>query len=179
MWISHHSTAQTSSDAGTRCIEVSTGHSDELPASAPLKEREKEQIKGASKAVLHETLKLRVSEEKTTITNARAEEAHFLGTPLAIGKGDAQHIVCTTNHTGKRFNRRSTGWETQMDAPLPKLIQRLKEKGFCPSDGKPLDRTGWRELDTEQIRALGSAVHRAIQNGSRFADNWRRLTSIP
>ena len=138
-----------------------------------------EQIKGGIKDFLQETLKLRLSEEKTTITNAKTEEAHFLGTRLTIGKGDAQKIVLTTNHTGKRFKRRSTGWETQMYAPLPKLIQRLKEKGCCTSDGKPLDRKGWRSLDAEQIIALYSAVNRGIQNYYRFADNWRRLIRIP
>ena len=107
--------------------------------------------------VSRETLKLRLSEEKTTITNARTEEAHFLGTRLNIGKGEAQKIVLTTNHTGKRFKRRSTGWETQMYAPLPKLIQRLKDKGFCTADGKPLDRKGWACLDADQIIALYSA----------------------
>ncbi len=137
-----------------------------------------EQIKRAIKDFLHEMLKLRLSEEKTTITNAKAEEAHFLGTRLTIGKGETQKIVLTTNHTGKRFKRRSTGWETQMYAPLLKLIQRLKDKGFCTAEGKPLDRKGWRGLDTEQIIALYSAINRGIQNYYRFADNWRRLSRI-
>jgi len=137
-----------------------------------------EQIKRAIKDFLRETLKLRLSEEKTTITNAKAQEAHFLGTRLTIGKGEAQKIVLTTNHTGKRFKRRSTGWETQMYAPLPKLIQRLKDKGFCTAEGKPLDRKGWRGLDTEQIIALYSSINRGIQNYYRFTDNWRRLGRI-
>jgi group II intron reverse transcriptase/maturase len=137
-----------------------------------------ERIKSAIKVFLQGTLKLRLSEEKTTITNARTEEARFLGTQLTIGKGKAQKIVLTTNHTGKRFKRRSTGWETQMYAPLPKLIQRLKEKGICTAEGKPMDKKGWRTLDTEQIIALYSAVNRGIQNYYRFADNWRRLIRI-
>ena len=137
-----------------------------------------EQIKSAVKDFLRETLKLRLSEEKTTITNARTQEAHFLGTHLTIGKGKAQKIVLTTNQTGKRFKRRSTGWETQMYAPLPKLIQRLKEKGICTAEGKPIDKKGWRALDTEQIIALYSAMNRGIQNYYRFADNWRRLIRI-
>src|SRR5438046_10582445 len=62
-----------------------------------------EHIKGAIKGFLCEKLHLRLSEEKTTITNAKTEEAHFLGTLLTIGKGKAQKIVLTTNHTEKRF----------------------------------------------------------------------------
>jgi nicotine oxidoreductase len=65
-----------------------------------------------------------------------------------------------------------------MYVPLPKLIQRLKEKGICTAEGKPMDKKGWRILDTEQIIALYSAINRGIQNYYRFADNWRRLISI-
>jgi len=137
-----------------------------------------EQIKGAIKDYLRETLKLRLSEEKTSITNARSEEAHFLGTRLTIGKGKTQKIVLTTNHTGKWFKRRSTGWETQMYAPLPKLIQRLKEKGICTPEGKPIGKRGWTALDVEQILALYSSINRGLQNYYRFVDNWRGLIRI-
>ncbi len=137
-----------------------------------------EQIKGAIKDYLRETLKLRLSEEKTTITNARSEEAHFLGTRLTIGKGKTQKIVLTTNHTGKWFKRRSTGWETQMYAPLPKLIQRLKEKGICTPEGKPIGKRGWTALDVEQIIALYRSINRGLQNYYRFVDNWRGLIRI-
>jgi group II intron reverse transcriptase/maturase len=137
-----------------------------------------EQIESEISDLLRETRKLRLSEEKTTIPNARTEEAHFLGTQLTSGKGKAQKIVLTTNQTGKRFKRRSTGWDTQRYVPLPKLIQRLKEKGICTAQGKPMDKKGWRILDTEQIIALYSAINRGIQNYYRFADNWRRLIRI-
>ena len=132
-----------------------------------------EQIKSEIANFLRETLQLRLSEEKPTITNARTQEALFLGTQPTIGKGKAQRIVLTTNQTGKRLKRRSTGWETQMYVPLPKLSQRLKEKGICPAEGKPIDQKGWRILETEQTIALYRAINRAIQRYSRCADNGR------
>jgi hypothetical protein len=84
-----------------------------------------ERIKADIKDFLFNDLKLRLSEEKTHITNARTEEAHFLGTRLSIGWGKTPKIVLTTSPQGTRYKRRSTGWETVMKAPIPKLIKRL------------------------------------------------------
>ncbi len=49
-----------------------------------------ETIKEEVKAFLSDQLKLTLSDEKTRITNARAEEAFFLGTTLSIGQGKRQ-----------------------------------------------------------------------------------------
>jgi group II intron reverse transcriptase/maturase len=136
------------------------------------------QIKEEIKIFLSEKLKLRLSEEKTSITNARMEKAHFLGTDLTIGRGKNPKIVLTTNQTGKRFKRRSTGWETQMKAPIPKLLKRLKEKGLCDEAGKPKAKRGWAMLDIEQIIMLYSSINRGMQNYYRFVDNWRRMSQI-
>ena len=136
------------------------------------------QIKEEIKIFLSEKLKLRLSEEKTFITNARMEKAHFLGTDLTIGRGKTQKIVLTTNQTGKRFKRCSTGWETQMNAPIPKLLKRLKEKGMCDQEGRPKAKRGWAMLDREQIIQLYSSINRGMQNYYRFADNWRRMSQI-
>jgi group II intron reverse transcriptase/maturase len=137
-----------------------------------------EAIKLRIKDFLLETLKLRLSEEKTHITNARGEKTHFLGTDLKVGSGGTPKVVLTTNGSGKRFKRRSTGWETVMQAPLSKLIKRLKDKGMCTIEGRPLARRGWAFLDAEQIVALYSSVNHGIQNYYRFADNWSRLSRI-
>lgn len=137
-----------------------------------------EAIKLRTKDFLLEALKLRLSEEKTHITNARAEKTHFLGTNLKVGSGGTPKVVLTTNGSGKRFKRRSTGWETVMQAPLSKLIRRLRDKGMCTIEGRPLAKRGWAFLDAEQIVALYSSVNHGIQNYYRFADNWSRLSRI-
>lgn len=127
---------------------------------------------------LLDTLKLSLSKEKTHITNVRTEDAHFLGTTLAIGNAGLSKIVLTTNRWGRPFKRRSTGWETVIKAPLDTLIKKLKDKGFCTHEGKPLAKRAWARLDEDQIVALYSGVNRGIQNYYRFVDNWRSLTRI-
>lgn len=137
-----------------------------------------ETIKQEIKTFLKESLKLTLSEEKTHITNARTEEASFLGTTIKIGSGGEAKVAQQTSQTGKTFHRRSTGWQTVMKAPLPRLIKRLSERGFCTKEGKPRSKTGWTNLDTDQIINLYSAVNRGIQNYYRFADNWSQLNRI-
>lgn len=133
-----------------------------------------EYIKQEIKTFLREHLKLTLSEEKTHITNARIEEAFFLGTTLKIGIGGEAKVA----QTGKTFHRRSTGWETVMKAPLPRLIKRLNDRGFCTKVGKPRSKSGWTNLDADQLINLYSAVNRGIQNYYRFADNWSQLNRI-
>jgi retron-type reverse transcriptase len=137
-----------------------------------------EEIKQRIKHFLKEDLKLTLSEEKTCITNARTEEAFFLGTTLKIGTGGNAKVKQMTNWTGKTFKRRTTGWETVMKAPLPRLVKRLSERGFCTQGGKPTPKSGWAFLDAEQIVALYSSVNRGIQNYYRFADNWGQLNRV-
>jgi group II intron reverse transcriptase/maturase len=137
-----------------------------------------EQVKQEIKAFLRDHLQLTLSEEKTRITHARTEEASFLGTQLKLGAGTEAKLVLQTNRWGKKFKRRSTGWETVMKAPLPKLVKRLSDRGFCTNEGRPISKSGWAFLDTDQIILLYDSVNRGIQNYYRFVDNWVRLQRI-
>jgi group II intron reverse transcriptase/maturase len=137
-----------------------------------------EEIKQEIKHFLKETLKLTLSEEKTRITNAKTEEAFFLGTVLKIGGGGEARVTPCTSRSGKKVKRRSTGWETVMEAPLPKLIKRLSERGFCTAKGSPVAKAGWAYLDADQIIQLYSGVNRGIQNYYGFVDNWSMLSRI-
>ena len=65
-----------------------------------------------------------------------------------------------------------------MNAPLPKLIKRLKDSGFCTNEGQPTPKTGWMFLDADQIVNLYSGVNRGLQNYYRFADNWAHMQRI-
>ncbi|WP_052567831.1 group II intron reverse transcriptase/maturase [Ktedonobacter racemifer] len=137
-----------------------------------------EEIKQEIKHFLKEALKLTLSEEKTRITNAKAEEAFFLGTILKIGNGGKAKVTLSTSRSGKKVKRRSTGWETIMEAPLPKLIKRLSERGVCTAEGFPIAKAGWAYLDTDQIIHLYSSINRGIQNYYGFVDNWSKLSRI-
>ena len=65
-----------------------------------------------------------------------------------------------------------------MNAPLPKLVKRLSDRGFCSKEGEPIPKSGWAYLDPDQIVNLYSSVNRGIQNFYRFADNWGQLHRI-
>jgi hypothetical protein len=110
-----------------------------------------EDVKQKIKTFLWEKLKLTRSEEKTHVTNARTEEAFFLGTVLKIGNGGNAKVTLQTTQTGKTFQCRSTGWQTVMKAPLPRLVKRLSDRGFCTKEGKPSAKSGWTCLEVDQI----------------------------
>jgi hypothetical protein len=95
-----------------------------------------------------------------------------------MGNHGAAKVTLSTSRSGKRFKRRSTGWETVMKAPMPKLLKRLSDKGFCTQKGRPTSQSGWSFLDVDQIISLYNGVNRGIQNYYRFVDNWRQVRRI-
>jgi Type II intron maturase len=97
---------------------------------------------------------------------------------LKLGAEGEAKLTLQTNKWGKKFKRRSTGWQTVMKAPLPKLLKRLNERGFCTKEGKPISKSGWAFLDTDQVILLYSSVNRGIQNYYRFVDNWAQVQRI-
>jgi len=139
-----------------------------------------EEIKQRVRDFLKSKLKLTLSEEKTVITNARTQEAGFLGYKIRLGRTDAkeQKQTKTTNGSGKTFKKRSTGMEIVLKAPIDKLIQKLEAKGFCTSNGEPIHRAPWILLDDDQIVLLYSSINRGIQQYYRPADNWARVQRI-
>lgn len=114
------------------------------------------QIKEELKDFLKTELKLTLSEEKTHLTPGRKSKAHYLGTTLAIGRGDEAKQACTTNGLGKFFKRRSTGWEVVIEAPIPDLIKRLAAKGFCSPLGEPTTKKAWIYLDDVLTKPIWS-----------------------
>ena len=53
------------------------------------------------------------------------------GNTTKMGNGGEAKVTWSTNQKGRMFNHRSTGWETIMNAPIPKLIKKLSDRGFC------------------------------------------------
>jgi group II intron reverse transcriptase/maturase len=140
-----------------------------------LAEEVKEKIGQFLKSRLH----LKLSQEKTRITNARTEEAEFLGYRIRLGKSDKElRITKSTNKSGRVFARRSTGFQVVLKVPIDKLIKRLAQKGFCDNQGNPTPKNGWAELDEDQIINLYSSVNRGLQQYYRPADNWAAMRRI-
>jgi len=123
---------------------------------------------------------LTLSEEKTKITNARSEEAAFLGYRIRLGRSSRakQKLTLSTNASGKMFKRRSTGMEVVLKAPIDVLVNRLHQKGFCDASGVPIAKQAWGLLDEDQIVNLYSSINRGIQSYYRPSDNWTFLRRI-
>ena len=138
-----------------------------------------EKIKIRVGKFLKDKLALTLSQEKTRITNARTEEAEFLGYRIRKGRArDSQKVTTSTNGSGRQFKRRSTGMEVVLKAPMDKLIKRLASKGFCDGKGTPKHKAGWMALDEGQIISLYSSINRGIQQFYRPADNWPELQRV-
>jgi len=128
---------------------------------------------------LKDKLALDLSQEKTKITNARMEEAEFLGYRIRKGRGrDSHKTTKSTNGSGREFKRRSTGMEVVLKAPMDKLIKRLSTKGFCDGKGTPKHKAGWTVLDEDQIVSLYSSINRGLQQYYRPADNWPEMQRV-
>ena len=138
-----------------------------------------EKIKNRVGEFLKDKLALTLSQDKTRITNARTEEAEFLGYRIRRGRArDSQKVTASTNGSGRRFKRRSTGMEVVLKAPMDRLIKRLASKGFCDGKGVPKHKAGWTVLDEDQIISLYSSMNRGIQQFYRPADNWPELQRV-
>jgi len=61
---------------------------------------------------------------------------------------------------------------------MDELVTRLKTKGFCDEDGKPIHRAPWQLLDEDQIVMLYSSINRGIQQYYRPVDNWARVQRV-
>lgn len=139
-----------------------------------------EEIKEWIKSFLDQELHLKLSEEKTVITQARNEWAKFLGTLLRIGRGDGHGNVLRDHNygDGRIIRKRSAGWQPVMYAPVDKLIAKLSREGFCDSQGFPTAKVAWSLLDPDQIVLMFSSINRGIQNYYRFCDNFGELRRI-
>jgi group II intron reverse transcriptase/maturase len=138
-----------------------------------------EEIKERIGQFLKSKLNLTLSVEKTRITQARTEEAEFLGYRIRLGRSDKEpKQTLSTNASGKNFKRRSTGMQIVLKAPMEKLIQRLYQKGFCDKKGRPLHKAAWIQLDEDQIVLLYSSVNRGLQQYYRPTDNWAEMHRV-
>lgn len=139
-----------------------------------------ERLKDDIQLFLQETLKLRLSSEKTLITHAATEEAFFLGTRLLIGRsrtGDDK--MALIRRPGQRLHKkRVTGYHPQMRAPIKQLIAKLHAQGFCDKEGYPQSKAGWTELDADQIILLFNSNLWGLLNYYRFVNNFGAMSRI-
>ena len=124
--------------------------------------------------LLLKDLKLDLSEEKTLITNARAERAVFLGTQikrLTSNKGEVKVVKGKKIPTGNLL----------MTAPIPKLVAKTKEKGLLSEKNgrwNPLPKKMFVPLQDSDIILRFNSIIRGILNYYSFVDNRQKLSKL-
>jgi len=123
-----------------------------------------------------ESLKLKLSMEKTRITNTRSNWTKFLGVT----------IKRITNNIGptkmmRNLKRRIPGGNLWMTAPILEIFDKLQEKGFVKkSENKwtPKSIGNFVPLNIKDIIMRFNLITRGISNYYSFADNRTKLSKI-
>lgn len=118
---------------------------------------------------LDEQLKLELSMQKTKITHARDEIAHFLGTDIRITPLELRPIRKSTRNGQTLISKAAT--RPQLLCPITKLIDKLIARGIAKPGGEP---TSWGRMihfETHQIVNHYSTIWRGISNYYCFANN--------
>ncbi|WP_232480174.1 reverse transcriptase domain-containing protein [Roseomonas sp. KE2513] len=125
-------------------------------------------------------LKLTLSREKTHIRHAKTEEAFFLGTRIKCGSTTPRVITYTrtrgdvTSHVTKR----TTNGVMRLFAPVPRLVTRLADKGYCTPEGVPISKPAMSVLEDARIIEEYNAVLTGYLNYYSFAANRSRLRRV-
>lgn len=109
---------------------------------------------------LKEKLNMKLSEEKTQITNWRNKGILFLGYDIRIDT-TIKYKKLKHYKTKKSFIKRTTGHEIKFNIPITRVIKRLQMKNFCDHKGAPTSRPGWT-IQTDTIIITG---YNEILNG--------------
>lgn len=135
-----------------------------------------EEIKCECAEYLKKSLELELSWEKTHIKAAKTESSKFLGVNIRIG--DLNQKVIRVTEKGHTHQKRTTGWQPKMTAPVEEIIEKLHKKGICEKDGFPRSKRGWVCWDDVQIIQQFNAINRGILNYYSFVDNYANLGRI-
>lgn len=126
-------------------------------------------IRDNLRVFLDEKLKLELSMQKTKITHARDEIAHFLGTDIRITPLELRPIRKSTRNGQTLISKTAT--RPQLLCPINKLIDKLIARGIAKPGGEP---TSWGRMihfETHQIVNHYSTIWRGISNYYCFANN--------
>lgn len=135
-----------------------------------------EQLKTRVAKFMMDTLKLRLSAEKTKLTYLKTTKALFLGYELVVNPNIKRMKLKTAS--GKMYYKRTTGHFIKLDAPIHSIVKRLYLKGFCDSKGKPISKSSWVGSEDRRIVQSFSYVLNGLANYYSGADNQRKLIRI-
>ena len=133
------------------------------------------EIRAKAERFMADQLGLTLSLEKTHIRRARTETAEFLGAKINISHG---HIQKGTRE-GTPFIKRIGVGKPILKCPMPKILKRLSDKGFCTRDKhEPIHYGGWQNLDDWEIVQRYNNIFRGIWNYYSFAANKSNLSRV-
>lgn len=107
---------------------------------------------------LLETLKLKLSPQKTKITNLKIDSAKFIGFSL---KTYLKRRL-TKNEYGELTKR--AGWNIVIGVDHKRALEKLQYKGFCNEKFKPVAKRSWSTLEPEEILKRYNYLSRGIAN---------------
>lgn len=125
---------------------------------------------------LADQLKLELSMQKTKITHARSELAHFLGTDIRITPLELRPVR-TSIRSGETLISKA-GTRPQLLCPINKLVDKLVARGMAKPGGVP---TRWGRMihfETHQIVKHYWTIWLGISNYYSFVNNTGSLGRI-
>ena len=132
--------------------------------------QEAEDIKRQLGRFLREELGLGLSDEKTLITHARSEAAHFLGYEITTMQNDTKQ-----SRTKAGFKRRSINGKVGLRVPRAVVTEKRKR---YQQRGKPIHRAELLNESDYTIIATYQLEYRGIVNYYRHAYNLHRLHTL-
>lgn len=134
------------------------------------------EIRDKLRIFLADQLKLELSMQKTKITHARSELAHFLGTDIRITPLELRPVRKSIRAGDTLISK--AGTRPQLLCPINKLVDKLVARGMAKPGGVP---TRWGRMihfETHQIVKHYWTIWRGISNYYSFVNNTGSLGRI-
>lgn len=114
--------------------------------------------------------------DKTKITHARNNAAHFLGTEIRITPLDKRPLRFVTRKDQTYWTKSNT--RPLLYAPIRKLVDRLEQKGFAKGGGNPTRLARMIHFEPSQIVKHFYQIWLGLSAYYSFADNYGQLGRI-
>ena len=129
-------------------------------------------IREEIKVFLEKHLAMTLNIDKTNITHATTEKALFLGYDISCTPKSKMLIGYDSP---KRLVRKTT--RTTMNAPIKRVVERLRLKGFLNSKNQPTRCGRYINMDLWNIVESYKSIERGVINYYSMANNYGRLAA--
>lgn len=142
-------------------------------------------IKEEIKDFLNNTLKVKISEEKTKISHLESEKVKYLGFMISRRKrryteSQISYVRTTARQKKRRLKRRPSNATVIVEAPIDAIINKLVEQGYAWKGEKPHPRavTKWIFMKPEDIILRFNSVIRGILGYYTAVENRNQFSYI-